>query len=97
MDAAAMARLSPTHPSPMPAPAPRPALAGPGCPACGLGLPGLLIIEMQVAVGAERPPRHQQPRGLSHDGVGVDDPKVHPSDPPLVQVMVLDGDGGGDR
>ena len=97
MDAAAMARLGPTHPSPMPAPAPRPALPGPRYPACGLGLPGLLIIEMQVAVGAECPPRHQQPRGLGHDGVGVDDPKVHSSDPTPVQVMVLDGDSGGDR
>ena len=45
----------------------------------------------QVAVGADRPPRHQQPRGLGYHGIGVDDPKVHPSDPTLVHVMVPDG------
>jgi hypothetical protein len=74
VDAAAMARLDPAQASPMAAPAPRPSLAGPGCAAGGSGVPCLLILKMQVALGAERPPRHQQPRGLGGDREGVDDP-----------------------
>jgi hypothetical protein len=96
VDAAAMARLDLPQSGPMAAPAPRPSLAGPGCAAGGSGVPCLLILKMQVALGAERPPRHQQPRGLGGDREGVDDPQVHPRDPARVQVIVLGGDGCGD-
>jgi hypothetical protein len=98
VDATAVAVLGTTNPRPVAAPAPRPALPGLGCAAGGLGLPCLLILEMQVTLGAERPARHQQPRLLGHHHVGVDDPEIHPGDPTRVQVVVLlDGDGGGDR
>jgi hypothetical protein len=97
MDAAAMACLHPPQPRPVATPAPRPALPRPGRAAGGLGLAGLLICTVQVALGPDGPPRHQQPSVLGHDRVGVDDPKINPGHPTRIQVVLLDGDGGGDR
>jgi len=93
MDAAAMAR-SARRTQPDPAPAPRPALPGPRYPACGLGLPGLLTIELQGAVGAPCPPDTSTP-AVSVTTASGDDPRSTPATDP-VQVMVLDGDSGGD-
>jgi hypothetical protein len=97
MDATAMAGFDPPQAGPVAAPAPRPALPRLRRAAGGRGLPCLLILEVQVALGAERPPRDQQPGALGDNGVGVDDAKVDPGHPTWVQVVVLDGDGGGDR
>jgi hypothetical protein len=58
---------------------------------------GLLILQVQPVLGAERPPRHQQPRLLGDDRVGMDDAKVDPGHPTRIQVMALDRHRGGDR
>jgi len=98
VDAAAMPRLDLPQPGPMAAPAARPALPRLGCASGGLGLPDLLILEVQVGLGAECPARDQQPGVLGDDRLGVEDPQVHSCDSGRVQVVVLlDGDGGGDR
>jgi hypothetical protein len=55
------------------------------------------MLKVQVAIGAKRPPRDEQPRVLGGDRVGVDDPKIHPGDAARVKITVLHGDGGGNR
>jgi hypothetical protein len=97
VDAAAMPRLDPPQAGPVAAPPPGAALPRLRCASGGLGLPRLLIRKMQPVLGAERPPRHQQPRLLGGDRVGMDDPQVHPGHPTRIQVMVLDRHRGGDR
>jgi hypothetical protein len=62
-----------------------------------LGLPGLLVVQVQPALGPHRPARDQQARLLGDDRVGVDDPEVDPGHPARVQIMLFGGDGGGDR
>jgi hypothetical protein len=53
---------------------------------------------VEVVLGADGSPRHQQACLLGDHGVGVDDAKVDSGHPIGVQVVVLlDGDGGGDR
>jgi hypothetical protein len=98
MDTATVARLGTPQPRPMTAPTARAALPGLGGAPAGRGLAGLLIRKMEVVLGAQRPPRHQHAGVLGHHRIRVDDPKIHACDPVLVQVVVLlDGDGGGDR
>jgi hypothetical protein len=97
MDATTMARLHAANPGAMAPPTPRPTLPALGCPPGCPGAAGLLVFEMQVALGPQRPPRHQQPRPLGHHRIGMDDAKVHPRHPAGIQIMLLDGDGGGDR
>jgi hypothetical protein len=98
MDAAAMSCLGTAEPDSMTPPPAGAALPRPGCSACRLGLAGLLVLEMQVAFGADCPSRHQQPGVLGDNRVWMDDANVHPGDSALVpMVVVLDGDGGGDR
>ena len=96
VDAAAVAGLGSLLGPPIAAPAARPALSGlrsaPGCS----GLASLLVLEVQVALGPHRPPRHQQPGVLGHDRVRVDDAKVHPGDLIGVRVVLLNGHRGGD-
>jgi hypothetical protein len=92
-----MPRLRTTHAKPVVAPPPRPSFPGCWCsPGC-FGLPGLLILQMQVGLGAERPPRHQHPGLLGDDRIRMDDPQIHSCDSGRVQVMLLDGDGRGGR
>jgi hypothetical protein len=74
-----------------------PRCPGCGCLPCRLGAADLLVLEVAVALGADRPPRPQQPRLLSHHRIRMNDAKVYPCHPPRVQVVLLDGDGGGDR
>jgi hypothetical protein len=98
VDATAMASLDLPQSGPVAAPPPGAALPRRWHASGGLGLPRLLIRKMQPVLGAERPPRHQQPRLLGGDRVGMDDPQVHPGHPtPRIQVMVLDRHRGGDR
>jgi hypothetical protein len=52
---------------------------------------------MQVALGAKRPARHKQARLPGDHRIGMDDAKIHSSHPARVQVVLVDGDGGGDR
>jgi hypothetical protein len=92
-----MPRLDPPQAGPITAPTPRPTLPrlrrAPGGP----DVAGLLILQVQPVLGAERPPRHQQPRLLGDDRVGMDDAKVDPGHPTRIQVMALDRHRGGDR
>jgi hypothetical protein len=60
VNAAAMARFGASQAG-LAAPAPRPVLSRPGRACGGLGAAGLLVLEVEVALGAQRPPRHQQP------------------------------------
>jgi hypothetical protein len=96
VDAAAVAGLGPPLGPPIATPAARPALPGLGSPPGCSGLASLLVLEVQVALGPHRPPRHQQPGVLGHDRVRVDDAKVHPSDPIRVKVVLGSGHRGGD-
>jgi hypothetical protein len=57
MDATAMARLHPSQARPVAPPPPRPVLPRPGRSRCGLGLACLLVLQVQVVLGAQRPPR----------------------------------------
>jgi hypothetical protein len=66
----------------VPPPPPRPPLprfrrAPGGGAAAGLG-----VVVVLAVLGADRPPRHQQPVGVWRgDRVGVDDAQVHPGHP----------------
>lgn len=96
VDAATMTILGLPEPGPVTPPPARPALTRLGGSSRRLGLAGLLVAEVQVALGPDRPARHQQ-RGLVGDQcIGVDDANVHSSHLARVQVLRLDGDGGGD-
>ena len=57
---------------------------------------GLLITQVQEALGADRPARHQQANLLGDHGIGVYDAKVHPGHPIRVQVVLVNRHGGGD-
>jgi len=58
----------------------------------------LLVPEVQVALGADGPPRYQQPGILGHDRIGMDDAKIDPGHSIMVHITVpLDGDDGSDR
>ena len=96
VDAAAVTCLDSAQSEPISPPAARASLPGlgrpPGCP----GLSSLLIMQVQEALGPDRPPRHQQARLVGDHRVGVDDAKIHPCHPMGVQVVVLNGHGGGD-
>jgi hypothetical protein len=59
-------------------------------------LAGLLIAQVQEALGAERPSRDEQPNVLGGQRVGMDDPKVDTRDPVGIQAMPLYGHGGSD-
>ena len=98
VNATAMASLHPTQTGPMAPPAARATLARRGRPPRCLAVAGLLILKMEIDLGPDGPPRDQQPRVLGDDRVGVDDAKIdprHPTGSPVV--VLLDGDGGGDR
>jgi hypothetical protein len=97
VDAAAMAALHAPQAGSVASPAPRAALSRLGMAAGGVGLACLLILTVQVALGADGSPGHQQSHVLRHHGIRMDDPQIHPGDLPRVQVMLLDGDGSGDR
>jgi hypothetical protein len=71
-------------------------LPGFGCPSGGLGLTCLLIAQVQEALGPDRPPRYKQGCVLGDHRVGVDDAKVHAGHLTRVQVVMVDGYGGGD-
>jgi hypothetical protein len=58
VDAAAMTRLLTPHAEPVTAPAPRPPLAWLGCPPRSPRVAGLLVAQVQVALGPNRPARH---------------------------------------
>jgi hypothetical protein len=96
VDAAAVAGLGSLLGPPIAAPAARPALSGLGSPPGCSGLASLLVLEVQVALGPHRPPRHQQPGVLGHDRVRVDDAKVHPSGLIGVRVVLGNDHRGGD-
>jgi hypothetical protein len=97
MDAAAMTGLDPTQLGPMASPAPRAALARPGGSAGRLRLAGLLIVQVQKALGPDRPARYQQGGLVGDHRVGVDDAKVHTGYPTGIQLVLVDGNGGGHR
>jgi hypothetical protein len=97
VDAAAMARLDAAQAGSVVTPASGAALPRLWCSPGGHGAAGLLVLDVEVVLGAEGSPRHQQTRLLGDDRVGVDDAKVHPRHPARVQFVVLDGDGSGDR
>jgi hypothetical protein len=96
VNAAAVAGLGPPLGPPIATPAARPALPGLGSPSDCSGPASLLVLEVQVALGSHRAPRHQQPGVLGHDRVRVDDAKVHPRDLIRVKVVLLNGHCGGD-
>jgi hypothetical protein len=96
VDVAAVTGLRPPLGPPIATPAARPALAGLGSPPSCSGLASLLVLEVQVALGPHRPPRHQQPGVLGHDRVRVDDAKIHPSDLIRVKVVLLNWHRRGD-
>src|SRR5215216_2205682 len=58
VDAAAMTRLLTPHVEPVTPPAPRPPLAWLGCPPRSPRVAGLLVAQVQVALGPNRPARH---------------------------------------
>jgi hypothetical protein len=96
LDAAAMARLGTTQADSVAVPTPRPALPTLRRTPGSSGLPGLLILKVQVVLGAERPSRHQQPHLLGHNGIGVDDPKVDSRHPARVYIVLFLGNDGCD-
>jgi hypothetical protein len=63
----------------------------------GLGATCLLVMEVEVVLRSERPPRHQQPAVRGDDRVGVDDAQVHACHPVRVQSVRLGRQFGGDR
>jgi hypothetical protein len=60
-------------------------------------LAGLLVAQVQEALGAKRPPRDRQPGVLGDKRVGMDDPEVDARDPVGVQAMPLNGHSGSHR
>jgi hypothetical protein len=97
VDATTMTRFDPALPCTMASPTPRPMLPRFRGSTGGLGLPCLLILEVQVALGAERATGHQEAGLLGDDRIGMDDAEIDTGDPLGVEVMLVDGDGGGDR
>jgi hypothetical protein len=95
MDATAMARLHSPQAKPMTAPAPRSVLAKLGSSPCRLGGASLLVAQMQIAFGAKRPTRHQQPRLPDDHRQGMDNARVYRCHPARVQVVLVDGDSRG--
>src|SRR5438132_795884 len=89
VDAPAVADLPPALGSAELSPSPRPPLAPAGglsphppCPRLGVG-------EVQVALGPQAPPRHEQGLVSCDHGEGMDDAGVHAGDDTRVQVVVL--------
>jgi len=82
--------------APVVPPPPRPPLPGLGGavghrPGAGLG-----VGQVHPILGADRPPRHQQPRAAGPDhGIRVDDPQIHPRHP--ARVRLLPSRVAGDR
>ncbi|HZA80332.1 MAG TPA: hypothetical protein VFC13_02530 [Actinomycetes bacterium] len=97
VNATTMARFDLALPGTVASPTPRPSLPRLWSTTGGLSPPRLLILKMEVALGAERPPGHQEPSVLGGDRVRMDDAEVHPSDPVGVEIMTLDRDRSGDR
>jgi hypothetical protein len=97
VNATTMACFNLALPGTVAPPTPRPTLPGLWSTTGRLGPPRLLILKVEVALGAERPPGHQESGVLGGDCVRMDDAKVHAGDPVGVEVMLLDGDCGGDR
>ena len=91
MDAAAMPCLGTAKLDSLTAPSARAPLPRLGDVPRSLDTACLLILEMQVAIGSDRPSRDQQPRLLGDDRVGMDDAKVDSRHPARVHVMMLDG------
>jgi hypothetical protein len=81
VNAAAVAGLHLAQLCSVAAPTPRTALPQLGRSMTCLGLAGLLVAQVQIALGADRPPRDQQPGVLARDRVWVDDAKVDPGYP----------------
>ncbi|MDP9209377.1 MAG: hypothetical protein M3O65_12980 [Actinomycetota bacterium] len=89
VDAAAMTSLGQALPMTVAAPATRTSLPWLWRTARRPDLPGLLITQVQVALGANGAARDKQPGVRCHQRVWVDDAKVHPSDTGLVKVGLL--------
>jgi hypothetical protein len=62
-----------------------------------LGAPSLLVAQMKIALSADRSTGDQQASVLGHRRIRMNDAEIHTGDPTRVEVMVLDGDRGGDR
>ena len=96
VDATTMTCFDLALPGAMAPPTPRPTLSGfRGMTSC-LCLACLPILEVEVVLGAERPPRYEESSVLGGHRVGMDDAKVDTGDPGRVEVLLLDRDGGGD-
>ena len=96
VDPAAVTALDPSSAGSIAPPAARAMLPRFGCPPGGLRLTGLLIAQVQEALGSDRPARYQQACLLGDHRERVDDAKVYPGQPTRVQVVLVDGHGGGD-
>jgi hypothetical protein len=97
VDATTMARFDPALPDTMTPPTPRPTLARFRGMTGRVDLACLPIFEVEIALGAERPPRHQEPGPRGGDRVRMDNAKIDTGDPIGIDVLLLDRDGGGDR
>ena len=97
VDATTMPRFDLALPDAMALPTPRPTLPGSRGMTGRFGLTGLPILEVEVALGAERPSRHQEPGLRGGDRVRMDDAKIDTGDPIGIEILLLDRDGGGDR
>jgi hypothetical protein len=96
MDPTAMACLHTPDATSVTPPAPRPALTRLGSSLRRLGVAGLLVAQVEIALGAERPTGYEQPRLTGHRGIWMDDAKVNPGHLAKVHVLLLDGDSGSD-
>jgi hypothetical protein len=97
VDAATMTCFDPALPGAMAPPTPRPTLPRFRGMTGRVGLACLPIFEVKIALGAERPPRHQEPGLRGDDRVRMDDAKIDTSDPIGIEVLLLNRDSGSDR
>jgi hypothetical protein len=97
MDATTMARFDSALPDAMALPTPRPTLPRFRGMTSRVDLACLPVFEVEVALGAERPSRHQEPGLRGGDRVRMDDAKIDTGDPIGIEVLLLDRYGGGDR
>ena len=54
------------------------------------------IVQVHAGFGADRPPGHHQRLILARNGEGVDDPQIDTCEPLRIQIVVFDGEFGGD-
>jgi hypothetical protein len=96
VDPATVPGLDPALLRPIASPAAGAALPSPGSSSGCLRLASLPIAQVQKALRPDCPARHQQGCLLGDKSIGMDDAQIYPCHPTGVQLVRLDGDGGGD-